>query len=404
MYNVYKIREDFPIFKNRKTIYLDNAATTYKPQIVIDEVTKYLSIETANSGRGDYHDAYLVDKKIEDTRKLVKEFINASDEDEIIFTQGTTMSINLLATSYAAKVLKPGDEILLSIAEHASNTLPWFDVAKVVGAKVVFMPLSDKGLITVENLKKHLTKRTKIVAVTHISNVLGYINDIKALAKVVHDNGAVIIVDGAQSVPHLKTDVKDLDVDFLAFSGHKMLAPTGIGVLYGKKELLAIMNHHFTGGGMNSSYTTKGEIQYMKVPHKFEAGTLNIEGIYGLHGAITYINKLGIDNIIEHELKLRKYAIAALKEVPHITIYNEDAKTGIITFNVKGVYAQDAATYFSSRNIALRSGQHCAKLLKHYLNEMATIRASIYLYTTKEDIDAFISAAKTAEDFLDAYF
>ncbi len=404
MYDVYKIRKDFPVFHNSKTIYLDNAATTYKPQSVIDSVTKYLSKETANSGRGDYHDAYVVDKRVDDTRLLVQKFLNAKEEDEIIFTHGTTMSLNLVAQSYGKKVLKPGDEILLSIAEHASNTLPWFDVAKVTGAKVVFMPLDDKGLITPEIVKKYLTPRTKIVAVTHISNVLGYINDIKSIAKVVHENGSIIVVDGAQSAPHLKIDVQDLDIDFFAFSGHKMLAPTGIGVLYGKKELLAVMDPFFSGGGMNASYTTDGKVDIFKAPRKFEAGTLNIEAIYGLHSAIIYLQKIGLENIAAHELTLKKYALNELRKLDHIIIYNEDAPTGIITFNVRGVHSQDAATYFSSKNIALRSGQHCAKLLKNHLHEMATVRASIYLYTTKEDIDAFINAAKTAEDFLDAYF
>lgn len=404
MYNVYKVREDFPVFKNSNTIYLDNAATTYKPQSVINAVTHYLAKETANSGRGDYHDAYLVDKKLDDTRELIKNFINAEKPSEIIFTQGTTMSLNIVAFSFGRHYLHKGDEILLSIAEHASNTLPWFEIAKEVGAEVKLMPLSEEGYITPEIVKEHLTLRTKIVAVTHVSNVLGYVNDIKSIAEVVHANGSFIVVDGAQSVPHLKIDVQDLDIDFLAFSGHKMLAPTGIGVLYGKKALLDAMPPFLSGGGMNLSYTTDCDITFMKVPEKFEAGTLNIEAIYGLHAAIEYINELGIENIAKHEYELKQYALSKLKEIKHISVYNEDAPTGIITFNVKGVYAQDAATYFNSRNIAVRSGQHCAKLLKHYLNELVTVRASIYLYTTKEDIDAFIDAANHAEDFLDAYF
>ncbi len=404
MYDVYKIREDFPVFKNSKTIYLDNAATTYKPQSVINAVTHYLSKETANSGRGDYHDAYLVDKKLDDTRELVKDFIGAKLASEIIFTQGTTMSLNIVAFSFGHQFLHKGDEILLSIAEHSSNTLPWFEIAKEVGAEVILMPLSEDGYITPEIVKAHLTPRTKIVAITHVSNVLGYVNDVKAIAEVVHDNGSLIVVDGAQSVPHLKIDVQELDIDFLAFSGHKMLAPTGIGILYGKKALLDVMPPFLSGGGMNLSYTTDCDITFMKVPEKFEAGTLNIEAIYGLHAALTYINKLGIENIAKHEYNLKQYALEKLRKLDHIVIYNEDAPTGIITFNVRGVYAQDAATYFNSKNIAVRSGQHCAKLLKHYLNELGTVRASIYLYTTKEDIDAFVEAAKTAEDFLDAYF
>lgn len=404
MFDVNKIRKDFPVLQTSQTIYLDNAATTYKPQQVIDAVATYLTKETSNSGRGDYDDAYLVDKRVDETRKLVHKFIKSKEVSEIIFTQGTTMSLNMVAASYGGKVLKPGDEVLLSVAEHASNTLPWFEVAKKTGAIIKFMPLSDEGLITPEIVKENLTPKTKIVAVTHISNVLGYVNDIKRIARVVHDHGAIIVVDGAQSAPHLPIDVVDLDLDFLAFSGHKMLAPTGIGVLYGKKHLLEIMDPYLTGGGMNLSYTRTGEIKFLKVPEKFEAGTLNIEAIYGLHAAITYLNHLGMENVAAHELELKKYAVSKLKMMDHIVLLNEDAPTGIITFNVKGVYAQDIATYFNSKHIAVRSGQHCAKMLKEHLHEIASVRASIYVYTTKADIDAFLAAAKNAEDYLDAYF
>ncbi|OQC50427.1 MAG: putative cysteine desulfurase [Tenericutes bacterium ADurb.Bin024] len=404
MYDVNEIRKDFPVFANNKTIYLDNAATTYKPQVVIDAVTNYLSKGTANSGRGDYQDAYLVDKMVDETRTLVQKFINSKHVQEIIFTQGTTASLNMVAKCYGEKFLQTGDEILLSIAEHASNTLPWVQVAHKTGAKIVYMPLSEDGKITPEIVEKHMTKNTKVVGVVHVSNVLGYVHDIKKIAKIVHDKGAIIVLDGAQSVPHMKIDVQDLDVDFLAFSGHKMLAPTGIGVLYGKKHLLEKMDPYQMGGGMNFSYDKKGNYELFKVPLKFEAGTLNIEAIYGLHAAIEYINKLGIENIANHEYELRTYAVAKLKAMDHIILYNEDAKSGIITFNVKGVFAQDVATYLNSKNIAVRSGAHCAKLLKEYLNEIATVRASLYLYTTKEEIDAFLEAARTAENYLDAYF
>ncbi len=404
MFDVNKIRNDFPVFKNSKTIYLDNAATTYKPQTVIDAVTTYLAKETSNSGRGDYQDAYLVDQRVHETRDLVAKFINAKHSEEIIFTQGTTMSLNMVAQSYALNVLEAGDEILLSLAEHASNTLPWFEVAKKTGAIVKFMPLTDEGRISVDIVKEYMTTATKIVAVTHISNVLGYINDIKAIAKVVHDYGAVIVVDGAQSVPHLKIDVQALNIDFLAFSGHKMLAPTGIGVLYGKKALLNQMDPYQTGGGMNASYDGDGKAQYFDVPLKFEAGTLNIEAIYGLYAAIKYLMKLGMENIAKHEKDLRDYAVKKMLTMPHITLYNKTAETGIITFNVHNVYSQDIATYLNSKSIAVRSGQHCAKMLKNHIEELGTVRASIYLYTTKEDVDAFLKAVATAEDYLDAYF
>lgn len=404
MYDVKKIRAAFPVFTTSKTIYLDNAATTYKPQVVIDAVTTYLVNETSNSGRGDYHDAYLVDQKVLETRKLLQSFLSAKSSDEIIFTQGTTMSINLIAHSFAAKMLQKGDEILLSVAEHASNTLPWFEVAKQTGAVVKFMPLSEKGLITSNIVGKYITTKTKIVAIAHVSNVLGFVNDVKSISKIVHEHGAILVVDGAQSVPHLPVNVVDLDIDFLAFSGHKMLAPTGIGVLYGKEELLKRMTPFMQGGGMNASYDRHGNVEYFKIPLVFEAGTLNLEAIYGLNAAIKFLNQIGLENIANHERVLREYAISKLKEMPHVELYNETADTGIITFNIKGAFSQDIATYYNSKNIAVRSGQHCAKLLKGHLQEVGTIRVSIYLYTTKEEIDTFLKVTETAEDYLDAYF
>ncbi len=405
MFDINKVRADFPLLKNSKTIYLDNAATTYKPQAVIDAVTKYFTSETANSGRGDYHDAYLVDQKVIETRALVATFLNAQSVDEIVFTHGATNSLNMVASSFGEKVLKEGDEILLSVAEHASNTLPWFEISNKVGAKVIFVPLEEDGSISAKTLNKYLSKKTKIVSLTHISNVLGVVNDIKEIARVVHQNSnAYLVVDGAQSAPHLKIDVQDLDVDFFAFSGHKMLAPTGIGILFGKKKLLEMMGPYETGGGNNATYSSPSNIEYHKVPFRFEAGTLNLEAIYGLHAAITYLLNLGMDNIAKYEHELREYAVNGLSKLKHIIIYNPHATTGIITFNVKGVFAQDAATYFSSKNIALRSGQHCAKMLKDHLLENATVRASLYFYTSKEEIDAFLEAAESAEDYLDAYF
>ena len=314
------------------------------------------------------------------------------------------MSLNMIAQGFGSRFLKAGDEVILSIGEHASNTLPWFDIAEKTGAKIIFMDLAEDGSIAPDILERTISPRTKVVAINHISNVVGQINDIKKLASIAHQHGAIIVVDGAQSVPHIKTDVQALDIDFLAFSGHKMLAPTGVGILYGKKALLDQMNPYLTGGGNNHSYDRAGHVKLFGLPQKFEAGTLNLEAIYGLNAALKYLTKIGLENIANHELELRSYAIQALKKMAHIILYNENAKTGIITFNVKGVHAQDAATYFSSKNIAVRSGQHCAKVLKNFLHEDATVRASIYLYTTKADIDAFIEAAKTAEDFLDAYF
>lgn len=404
MYNINKIRNDFPMLKNSKTIYLDNAATTYKPQQVIDAVVSYMSKLTSNSGRGDYIDAYKVDLMVDETRNIVKEFINAKSADEIIFTSGTTMSLNLVAEAYGLKHLQPGDEIILSVAEHASNTLPWIEVSKKTGAIIKYVPLNNKGFFTAFDVKAQLTSRTKIVSLAHISNVLGHIIDIKEIASVVHEIGAILVVDGAQSVPHLQTDVQDLDIDFLAFSGHKMLAPTGIGVLFGKRHLIEAMAPFIVGGGNNHSYDKTGMTNYFKAPQKYEAGTLNIEGIFGLNAALKYLTNVGLDKIKAHEESLRAYAISKLKMMPHIELYNENASVGIITFNVKGVHCQDIATFLSSKNIAVRSGQHCAKILSKELGVEGTVRASFYLYTSKADVDSFIDAVSKAEDFLDVYF
>lgn len=409
MINPYELRKDFPMLDGTKTmqghklVFLDNASTTFKPQCVIDAVTSYLSSETANSHRGDYDLCYNADQKILKTRENVASLIN-SEPKEVVFTSGTTMSINLIAYGYAIKFLKNGDEILLNETEHASDILPWYEVSKKTGAAIKFIPLDDEGRVTVTNLRKVISKNTKIVAVTMISNVLGYLNDIKEIAKVAHEFGAVIAVDGAQAVPHKKIDVKDLDIDFLSFSGHKMCGPTGIGVLFGKYDLLESMDTFITGGGMNSKFAIDGSVKYLSAPEKFEAGTLNLEGIWGLDAAVTYLKDIGMENIEEYEKELRTYAILRLKEVPNIIIYNENADAGVIAFNIKGVFAQDEATYLNSKGLALRSGQHCAKILPDFLKTVATVRCSIYFYTIKEEIDYLVDTLKKGDSFLDAYF
>lgn len=408
MIDINKIKTDFPMLHGKTMqghplVYLDNAATTFKPQQVIDAITGYYSDYTANSHRGDYDLAHAVDVKFDEARQTVADFINA-EKREVVFTSGTTMSINLVAFGYATKYLKAGDEILLTQAEHASNVLPWFKVAEMTGAKIGYIPLDADGRLTAESLKKTINSHTKIVAVAHVTNVLGFTVDVKALAKIAHEFGAIIIVDGAQSVPHIKTDVKDLDCDFLAFSGHKLCGPTGIGVLFGKFDLLQKTDPFMTGGGMNARFDMCGEVSYQQAPLKFEAGTQNIEGVIGLAAAIKYLNDIGMDNITAHEHELRSYAISELKKIDNVVIYNEKADGGIITFNLKGVFSQDAATFFNSRGIAVRSGNHCAKILLSFLKTSATIRASFYFYNTKQDIDALVEACKKGGDFLDAYF
>ena len=408
MYDVYEIRKQFPMLKDKKMqgkplVYLDNASTTFKPQCVIDAVKKYYTDETANSHRGDYDLLFAMDKRVSDAREVVARFVNC-DPNEVVFTAGDTMSLNLIALSYGVPFIKKGDEIIVSEAEHASNLLPWFNLAHLVGAVIKYIPLDKDGALTVENLKTVISNKTKIVAVAQVSNVLGNIVDVKAFAKIAHEYGAIIVVDGAQSIPHLKMDFKDADIDLLTFSGHKMCAPTGIGCLIGKYDLLNKMQPYYMGGGMNETFTKETEIIPYPAPTRFEAGTLNIAGICGLKAAVEFLESIGIDNIHQHDRELCEYAIKRLEECKDIIIHNRNSKNGIVTFNRKGVFAQDEGTLLNSKGIAVRSGQHCAKILKDYLGTVATVRMSTYLYTTKEDIDAFVDALKDGGDILDAYF
>ena len=408
MYDVKEIRKQFPMLNNKKMqghdlVYLDNASTTFKPQCVIDAMNFYYTDHTSNSHRGDYDLMNFNDTMIIETRKTVAHFIN-SEPNEVVFTSGDTEAINLLANAFAKKILKKGDVIVLSESEHASNLLPWFEIAHDIGAVIEYVPLDNNGRITLDNLKKIMSSKVKIVALAQTSNVLGYTIDIKEFAKVVHSFGAYFAVDGAQSVPHVKVDFKDADIDFLAISGHKMCAPTGIGCLIGKYELLQMMATFKVGGGMNVSFEKDTSMIPYEAPLKFEAGTQNISGIYGLKAAVEFIESIGIDEIHKHDQELCEYAISEMEKIDDIIIYNKDAKNGIVTFNKKGIFAQDEATLFNSKGIAIRSGQHCAKILKDYLGCMATCRMSTYLYTTKEEIDAFLDVLRNGGDILDAYF
>ena len=409
MLDPYKIRNDFPMYRNKikmqgkDLVWLDNASTTFKPDCVLEAVSRYYTKETSNSHRGDYDLCFNMDMEVLNARRTVAKFINSKDT-EVVFTSGTTASINLVAFGYGVKYLTKNDKILITQAEHASNVLPWYKVSEMTGCQVDFIPLDKDGRLTPENLEKALTPDVKLVCVAHVTNVLGYIAPIKELAAIAHKHGALIVVDGAQSVPHIKMDVKDSDIDFLSFSGHKMCGPTGIGVLYGKFDLLSKMEPFMTGGGMNAKFDMCGDVNYLEPPLRFEAGTQNLEGIIGLHAAIDYLTSIGLDNIEKHEEELKKYSVEKLKATGKCTIYNEKSEGGIVTFNVNNVFAQDAATYLNSRGIACRSGQHCAKILIDFLGTIATIRASFYLYTTKEDIDALVDAVSTCEgDYLNAY-
>lgn len=407
MIDYQKVLKDFPMLQRQvngqRLVFLDSASTTFKPRQVVDGVVEYLTKCTSNSHRGDYQTAFEVDIRVDETRKTVADFINA-EKDEIVFTSGTSMSINLVAYGYGIKHLTADDEILITQAEHASNVLPWFKVSEHTGAQVNYIPLDEEGRLTPENLRKVISHKTKIVAVAHVTNVMGFLIDLKEISRIAHEFGALIIVDGAQSVPHFKTDVKDFDIDFLSFSAHKMLGPTGVGVLYGKYQLLEKMDPLMMGGGMSARFDMCGDVDLMLPPVKFEAGTLNLEGIFGLKNAIEYLNEIGMENIVKHEVELRAYAIKKLKELDNVIVYNEKAEAGIITLNIKNVFAQDAATYFNSKGIAVRSGQHCARILTDFLKTHATIRMSMYFYNTKDDVDAFVDACKKGGDFLDAYF
>ncbi|MCI5669454.1 MAG: aminotransferase class V-fold PLP-dependent enzyme [Candidatus Enterosoma sp.] len=408
-FDPYQLRHDFPMyeehdskFKGLPLVYLDNSATTFKPYPVIDAVNHYYKDITANTRRGDYSLAHEADLALENARKTVAAFLNAQEE-EICFTSGDTMGMNEVAYGLLP-FLKEGDEILLSMEEHASNVLPWFNVAKITKAVIRYIPFDENGRLTVENFKKSLTDRTKIVSLASVSNVLGYALPVKEFVALAHQKGAIYIDDAAQSVPHMKIDVKDSDVDFLAFSGHKMVGPTGTGVLYGKKEMLEKISPTFYGGEMNARFDSTGYLSLDDLPYRLEAGTQNVAGILGLAKACQYLENIGFDKIHEHELHLRRMAVEGLKKNGNAILYNEDADSGIVTFNIKDVFAQDVATYLSSKGVFVRSGQHCAKILPEYLKTQGTVRASFYLYNTEEDVKAFVKACSTAEDFLDAFF
>ncbi len=409
MYDINKVRADFPMLNNKKMqgkplVFLDNASTTFKPQSVIDAMNKYYLEMNANSHRGDYDLCYNMDVEIQKTRETIARFIN-SETNEVVFTSGDTEALNLVAYGYALEFLKPGDQILISEIEHASNTLPWFRICELTGAKMCFVDIEDKK-VTVEGVKKAFkeNKNIKIVALAHTGNVLGYTINAKEIASIAHNNGAILVLDGAQSVPHIPVDFKDLDADFLTFSAHKMCGPTGIGCLVGKYELLQKMATFHTGGGMNVKFNKQGEVIPLDAPAKFEAGTLNLSAIMGFKAAVEYLNALGMDNIHKHDEELFKYAISKLEKTDKVIIYNKDSNNGIIAFNVKGVFAQDEATLLNSKGIAVRSGQHCAKMINDVVGDIATVRMSTYLYTSKEEIDIFVENLINGGDILDAYF
>ena len=386
-------REDFPMLFNN-IIYFDNGATTFKPKQVLKKISDYYTEYTANAHRGDYHISLKVDTEYELARNMVQEFINAKERSEIVFTSGSTESLNYIATGFFGNYLEAGDEILITKAEHASNVLPWFRLAKQLDVLVNFIDLDDNHYVTVDNVLKAITPRTKVISLAQITNVIGDIRPIKDICKIAHERGIFVVVDAAQSAPHIKIDVQDLDCDFLAFSGHKLCGPTGVGVLYGKKELLENMEPVNLGGGMNESFDTVNDVYLKSLPTRLEAGTPNIEGVLGLGEAINYLNSIGMDKIHEYEMALRKYLIEKLIGIKHIDIINMEADSGIVAFNVDGVFSQDVAVYLDKYNICLRAGNHCAKILKDEVGVKNTCRISLYFYNTYEEIDRLVELLK----------
>jgi len=391
------LKKDFPVLDDKTLVYLDTAASSLKPTKVIKKIDEYYEKYSTNVHRGVYNLSYIATELYENSRKKISDFINA-DVEEIVLTRGASSALNLVATSYGLNNLTSDDEIIVSELEHHSQVLPWQNVSRITKAKLVYVKLNKEGRITVENFKKVLNKNTKVVALNYVSNVMGYISPIKEIIKLSHEVGAVVSVDAAQAAPHKQIDVKDLDCDFLAFSGHKMLGPTGIGVLYGKKRLLEEMPPIEFGGDMNDNVNLY-DASWKDSPYKFETGTPPIAGAIGLGAAIDYLLEVGLDNIAAHELKLRDYTVKKLLEIDDIIVYNPTAKTGIITFNILGVHPHDAVTFFDGDNICMRAGHHCAQLIIKWLEVVATLRISFYLYNTIEDCDKFITSVINARDF-----
>ncbi|HHV38982.1 MAG TPA: cysteine desulfurase [Tepidimicrobium sp.] len=400
------IIDDFPTLNQdvngHRLAYLDSAATTQRPIQVLDAMAKYNKISNGNPHRGAYQLSIRATEEYDFSRQRVKEFINAREVKEIIFTRNTTESLNLIANSYGMEFVKEGDEIVLSISEHHSNILPWQRVARQKGAVLKYMYLDDKGRITDEEMDRVIGSKTKIVAIAHMSNVLGTIHPIREIVERARRVGATVVVDGAQAVPHMKVDVRELDADFYVFSGHKMLGPMGIGVLYGKRKLLEDMPPYLLGGDM-IEYVTEQDATFAPIPHKFEAGTQNVEGAVGLGAAIEYIEDIGLDSIRDHEMKLMEYTLDRLLDIPYVGIQGPKdlkSKGGIISFTIDGVHPHDVSTILDAYGVAIRSGHHCAQPLMKYMGLPATSRLSFYLYNTKEDVDQFIRAIKNVRKWL----
>ena len=398
-------KDEFPILQERKISYLDSGATTQKPQCVIDAIESYYKECNANPHRGAYSLSIEATEKYETTREKIAKFINAKNREEIIFSKNATESLNLIAYSYGLDNLKKDDEVVLSIMEHHSNLVPWQYVTKKTNSKLKFMYINKAYELSKEEIESKITDKTKVVGITHVSNVLGTINNVKEIIKYAHKKGAVVIVDASQSIPHMKIDVQDLDADFLVFSGHKMFAPLGIGVLYGKKELLNKMTPFLMGGDM-IEYVYEQNTTFAPLPNKFEAGTQNVEGVIGLGAAIDYIEKIGYKEIQNVEEAITKYAVNELSKLDFLELYitpHLENHSTVISFNIKGVHPHDVASILDSNGVCVRSGNHCAQPLLRYLGMDSTCRASFSIYNTKEDVDNLVEALKKAYKMFEKY-
>lgn len=405
--DVKAIRQEFPILhqevNGHPLVYLDSSATAQKPRSVIEAVDSYYRLNNSNVHRGVHTLGSRATEQYEGAREKVRQFICAHSAAEVIFTRGTTTAINIVAQSYARTRLEPGDEIVITPMEHHSNIIPWQQAAKATGATLKYIPLQEDGTLSLEAVRETITANTKIVAVAHVSNVLGTINPIKEIAQIAHDNGAVILVDGAQGAPHIAVDVQDLDCDFYAFSGHKMCAPTGIGVLYGKQKLLEEMEPVEFGGEM-IDFVDLYDSTWKELPWKFEGGTPIIAGAIGLSAAIDFLYEIGMDQILEHEQKLADYAMNRMKSVDGITVYGPDKRAALVTFNLDDVHPHDVSTVLDAEGIAIRAGHHCAQPLMKWLNVTATARASFYLYNTEEEVDALVAGLLKTKEFFSNVF
>ena len=391
-------REDFPILnQEQELIYFDNGATTLKPTVVVDSIVDYYTKYTANAHRGDYDNSLKVDILYEEVREKVQKLIHNQSKKEIVFTSGATASLNMIVFGFMKYQLNVGDEVLITKSEHASNVLPWIALAKELGVIIRYIPLEDHK-VTVKNVEKMITQNTKVISIAHVTNVLGDERPIDEIGKICKENGIYFVVDGSQSVPHVPVNVEKSNIDFLAFSAHKMLGPTGVGVLYGKEELLERLEPISLGGGMNATFDSEGGIEYKELPSSLEAGTPNIAGVIGLGKAIDYLLEIGLEKIHAYEVELKRYAVKQLEQIPNIVLYNKDLANGMIAFNIDRVFSQDTAVYLNYYHICVRAGNHCAKILKEDLQVRNTCRISFYLYNTKEEIDELVRVLKDSEN------